>query len=442
MKHPVPFVSTSVLQDLALGVVLIPLWYVLGIRLFIFHVLALLVFIKTILRGRAGRGKPSLPVENYLLLTFILVYGLSFLLNAKNMPTVRALASLNNLSFWLMGFCVIFAVSHAFPREDGLRLLRAFRTFGLVCGLFVIFSLSSWILGYKYWKAKSLLLMLAPEKTVTAVQSSGATLLQASLYLRFVKKDKLFGREFPRVNGFDIYPNSLGVTMILLLMMTLAHDRILKRKRKGTAAVLALEGLAFLLSLSRIAMLALPVAALIVFLTRGRALHLKMIGGVTAALVIVLILISPQKLVRAASDFRKGSTVSRTEIYRFTLSEVLKKPVLGHGFKPRPEDVPIPVGSHSTYIGVLYRTGFLGWIVFGAFWLAVLRRWWRQRPRLAFDETLRHVWTFGGVALLSGLIWMIAEDLDAQPVVSFLFFIVVGVILSLERIGKTAGDPE
>ena len=239
MKRPIPFVSTSVLQDLALGVVLIPLWYVLGVRLFVFHLLALLVFVKTILRRHADREKPSFPAENLFLLAFILVYGLSFLLNSKNMPMVRALASLNNLSFWVTGFCLIFAVYNAFPVQEGRPLLRAFRVFGLMSGIFVIFSLSSWVMSHKYWKGESLLLMLAPQKTVTAIQSSGETLFQSSLYLRFVRKDKLFGHEFPRPSGFDIYSNSLGVVMIYLLMMTLAYHRILKR-RKGLAVFLVL----------------------------------------------------------------------------------------------------------------------------------------------------------------------------------------------------------
>jgi len=439
MKRPVPFVSTSVLQDLALGVVLIPLWYVLGVRLFVFHILALLVFIKTILRRQADREKPSLPAENLFLLAFILVYGLSFLLNFRNMPMVRALASLNNLSFWVTGFCLIFAVYNAFPRQDAQPLLRAFRVFGLVSGLFVIFSLSSWILSHKYWKAESLLLMLAPEKAVTTLQSSGATLLQSSLTLRFVRKDKLFGREFPRPNGFDIYGNSLGVVMIYLLMMTLAYGRIM-RERKGLAVFLILEGLAFLLSLSRIAMLALPAAVVLVILCRKKIPPLKIVGGLAAALLIVLVLVSPRQIIRAASEFRKDSTTSRGELYRITLSEALKKPVLGHGFKPLVEDSPMPIGSHSTYIGVLYRTGFLGFLIFGAFWLAVLRTWWRQRPRLAVNETLRHLWTFGGVAFLSGLIWMFAEDLDAQPIGSFLYFIIIGLIISLEKAGKALWD--
>lgn len=439
MKRPIPFVSTSVLEDLALGIVLIPLWYVLGIRLFIFHFLALLVFVKTILRRHADRDKPSLPAENLFLLAFILVYGLSFLLNSKNMPMVRALASLNNLSFWVMGFCLIFAVYNAFPGQDGRPLLRAFRVFGLMSGIFVIFSLSSWVLSHKYWKGESLLLMLAPQKTVTAIRSSGATLLQSSMTLRLVRKDKLFGHEFPRPNGFDIYSNSLGVVMIYLLMMTLAYDRILKKKG-GLAIFLVLEGLAFLLSLSRIAMLAFPAAVVLVILCREKIPPLKIVGALAAALLIAFVIVSPQKMIRAASEFRKDSTTSRGELYKITLSEAVKKPVLGYGFKPLVEDSPLPIGSHSTYIGVLYRTGFLGFLIFGAFWLAVLRTWWRQRPRLAANEILRHLWTFGGVALLAGLIWMFAEDLDAQPIASFLYFIIIGLIISLEKAGKAAWD--
>lgn len=439
MKRPIPFVSTSVLQDLALGMVLIPLWFVLGIRLFVFHFLALLVFIKTVRGKDADREQPSLPAENLFLLAFILVYGLSFLLNSKNMPLVRALASLNNLSFWVMGFCIIFAVYNAFPRQDVRLLLRAFRVFGLLCSLFVILSLISWIPSHKYWRADSLLLMLAPKKAVTAIESSRATLLRASLNLRFVKKDKLFDQEFPRPNGFDIYSNSLGVVMIFLLMMTLAYDRIVKTK-KGWTVLLAFEGLAFLLSLSRIAWLAMPAAVGCIALSRMKRPSLKILGGLAAVLLIVLVLVSPQIIIKIASQFRKGSTISRGVLYRITLSEAVKKPVLGHGFKARQEKSRMPLGSHSTYLGVLYRTGFLGFLIFGAFWLAVLRTWWRQRPRLPANETLRHLWTFGGVALLAGLIWMVAEDLDAQPVASFLFFTIIGLVLSLEKAGKADGD--
>jgi O-antigen ligase len=172
-----------------------------------------------------------------------------------------------------------------------------------------------------------------------------------------------------------------------------------------------------------------------------KAPRLKIVGGLAAALLAVLVFVSPQKIIRVASQFRKGSTISRGVLYRITLAEAVKKPVLGHGFKPRVEDSPLPVGSHSTYIGVLYKTGFLGLLILGAFWLAVLRTWWRQRPRWPANETLRHLWTFGGVALLAGLIWMFAEDLDAQPIASYLYFILIGLIISLEKAGNAARDP-
>ena len=116
-----------------------------------------------------------------------------------------------------------------------------------------------------------------------------------------------------------------------------------------------------------------------------------------------------------------------------TLTQSLKKPILGHGHKPQPEGIPTPIGSHSTYLGVYYKTGFLGFLAFILFWINVLRRWWKQRTALAEHKFLFPLWFYGGLALWGGLFWMISEDLDAPPIVAFLYFITVGLVISLNK---------
>jgi len=99
----------------------------------------------------------------------------------------------------------------------------------------------------------------------------------------------------------------------------------------------------------------------------------------------------------------------------------------------------VPIGSHSTYIGVIYKTGFLGLLVFLAFWGLVLKKWWSGRKSVAKDDFLISVWTFTGIGLISGLIWMLTEDLDAPPIAAFLYFIVVGLALSIDKL-KSSPD--
>ncbi len=435
MKRVIPFVSTTVLQDLALGIVLIPLWYVLGIRFCVFHLLALLVLLKTVLRLRAAREKFTFPPEACFLSAYILLYGLSLALNAGGMPTARAIASLNNLSFWVMGLALLLSLANAFPGGDVRGLLQAFRFFGLVSALFALFSLAFWLAVREYPSAQSLLLRILPDR-VAAVVLDRAPLLQASLDLGFVRPDKLFGREFPKPVGFDVYSSTLGLTMIFLILGTLACYRVMKKK-KGLAVVLILEGLAFLFSLSRIAWAALPAALLFIYLGRGKKKTLKIVAGATAGLLAASVLIIPQKWIGAAAAFRKGSTINRIALYKTALHQTLDKPVLGHGYKPRVEDFPLPIGSHSMVVGVLYKTGILGFLVFGGFWLSVFLRWWRRRPRAPAEGTPEILWFTAGAGFLSLLVWMLAEDLDAPPVAAFLAFIVVGLVVALERMKST-----
>jgi len=154
-------------------------------------------------------------------------------------------------------------------------------------------------------------------------------------------------------------------------------------------------------------------------------------------LIVFIILISPINIINKIVEFRKGSSEFRVKLYKTTLSQAIQHPILGYGFKPRPEEFPVPIGSHSMYFGVIYKTGFLGLFVFIAFWLSVLKKWWRQKNILKGDKIVWPLWYYSGVALIGGLLWMFTEDLDAPPIVAFLYFLIVGFIISLDKLKKS-----
>jgi O-antigen ligase len=261
--------------------------------------------------------------------------------------------------------------------------------------------------------------------------------------MNVVGGDKLFGYPFPRSPGFNIYGTALGITMVLMVAMTLAYFRA-KKTKKGLFLILSLEIIGLLLSLSRITIIGFLVALVLVYVVvnfrEKKKLLIKIIPVILVLVVVLLIIIPPQKIIDAFADFRGGSTLWRAKLYNLTLDQAFEKPVFGHGYKPRPEDFPVPIGSHSSFLGVFYKTGFLGLIVFCGFWVGVLWRWWKQKRFVHRDDVLGPIWYYSGVALVAGLIWMLTEDLDAPPVAAFLFFIVVGVIFALDRLKRTKGE--
>lgn len=432
-RRPIPFITTSIMHDLTWAILLIPLWWVLGIRFFIFHFLSIWVFLKLLIVKHRDKEKFIFPSECYFLMAFITLYAVSFFLNLKSIPLFRASASLYNLSFWIIGMLIIMVIYNSIDKESMLRFLKSFQIFGIVCSLFVLSAHAFWIFTHKYLSVKSLLYWLLPEGLIEVVKSK-ALLLLSSLVVSIVGEDKLFGNPFPRSPGFNVYSTALGMTMIVLIAMTLAYYKT-RKKRSSMPFILILESAVLILSLSRMSVLAAAAAWLIVFsaVNINKSSFRIIIALVSACIVIILILVPPKKIVHIVSEFRRGSTIWRVNLYKTTFKQSLKKPIFGYGFKPRTEEVPIPIGSHSTYIGVIYKTGFLGLFAIILFWISILRRWWGQRRSLSDDGILRPIWFYSGIALIGGYFWMAVEDLDAPPIVAFFYFIIIGIILSLNK---------
>jgi O-antigen ligase len=439
-RHFIPLVTTSISQDLILTILLIPLWWFLGIKFFIFHLIALVVLVKAFRQKHRQREKLVVPKGFYFLMAFIIIYFLSLLINLKDIPFSRWLASFNNLSFWMMGLFMVLAISNSIHKEDILPLLKSFMIFGIASSLFVLCGYLAWLVSHKYISINSLLHHLLPDKLIELIGEK-ALLLKSSLVLNIIGQDKLFSTYVPRSPGFNVYGPALGATMIFVISMSLAYFKV-KRRHQFLALVLSLLVLGLLLSLSRMSVLALLLAWLIVAATVNfkRPSFRLILSCILIGAVLLLIIIPPQKAIHTFSEFRKGSTLWRARLYKLTLTQSLKKPFFGYGYKPRTEEFPIYIGSHSTYLGVIYKTGFLGFALFLLFWLSVLRRWWLQRKEWRGDHVIGPLWFYLGMALWGGLLWMITEDLDAPPIVAFLTFIMVGLILSLHRLKKAAEE--
>lgn len=82
---------------------------------------------------------------------------------------------------------------------------------------------------------------------------------------------------------------------------------------------------------------------------------------------------------------REGSTNTRIGIYTESISTVLNdSPILGIGIKSI-GNRGYPLGSHSTYIGLLYKSGILGSLLFGFGFIAILRNIHKNQKGSAFS---------------------------------------------------------
>jgi putative inorganic carbon (hco3(-)) transporter len=102
---------------------------------------------------------------------------------------------------------------------------------------------------------------------------------------------------------------------------------------------------------------------------------------VAIAIIILVIIISSLFLIIYFNGFisaRPGSLETREIIYKKTIESWLEKPVFGWGVTRNIKDafpefevrknIP-PLGTHSTYLGILYKQGAVGLLVF--FWFLI-----------------------------------------------------------------------
>jgi O-antigen ligase len=439
-RRHIPFWTTSPTEDLCWTILFIPLWWILGIKFFIFHLIALFIFTKLVVNKRKKSKKIAFPTETFFLLAFIIVYSLSLLVNFKTIPIWRFFASLNNLSFWIMGFLIVSTIYNSINREDIASYLRTFRNFGVINSVFTLCTLLLSIILHRYLDVETLLFKLLPDKLIDTINNN-ALLLKSSLFPNIVVRTGIFRmRRIPRPEGFTIYATALGVVMLFLIVMTIAYYKI-NKKKKGLTIILILEFLTLFVSLSRNPILGLFLAWLVVFIITNiqKSLALKIITVVMIALLILIFLIPHNKIASTIIGVRQVSTLWRFDTYKATFNQATEKPLLGYGFKPGKEEsgIHVPIGSHSMYFGSLYKTGFLGFLFFILFWLSILWKWVTQMNTLRKDKILGHLWFYSGIAFIGGLLWMVTEDLDAPPVVAFLYFIIIGLIISLNNLKKS-----
>ncbi len=119
----------------------------------------------------------------------------------------------------------------------------------------------------------------------------------------------------------------------------------------------------------------------------------------------------------------------RELIFRETLKSFLELPLLGHGTQV---DIPgrsntAPMGSHSTYLGILYKQGILGLMAF----LAIVFNLFLMLERLIkqkSDPFLKKTAEFLSISLVALLVQASVIEIDGDSILLQLVWLFWGLI--------------
>lgn len=404
-----------------------PLWWLLGLNLFFYHAFSFVLFIAVTHRLTRMNRPLFLSPSFFFLFSIVIIYAFSLAIHTLDQDFSRVMASAYNLSFWVMGAMLTVALSNAFTCIEDLNVvLKAFIVLATFMGLLAVS-----MLVYVGMGGKSLVFQ-------TPLYGLGkffgeTTLVQQSLSVILLIFDWFAASARARFNAFAPYPTATAGTVVILLLMTLTYGLIKKRAKSPFFVLLwAANLLALFMSLARMSVLAFVVSLLVVYLLGKKR------GWIGILILFSLLILAAPWISQGMAFFwglREGSGTARIELYLHSLRQLEGVNwITGLGIKPREISAfEFPLGSHSSYVSLLFRTGLFGFAAFILFQVWLLLRWyWTKRP-VQEERVLFLFWRGLGWVFFAMAMWMVTEDLDAPQLLAFLYFSLVGLFEGLHK---------
>lgn len=400
-------------------------WWVLGLNLIIYHFSAFLLFLYFFHESHSKARGVYLAPSCLILIGISAVYFFSIVIHLGTADTTRVIAALYNLSFWIMGAMLVCVLSNTYRRESIASVLKAVRITAWVCAGLLVMMIFLWFLGKHDVYFKTPLYGISKYLGRTS-------LIVNSLEVHPLLFDWLASVTRPRFNVFAPYPTAAGGTLMIFGVLLWAFLSF--KKEEFNLRDLALMGLTVVglfMTLSRMSALAFVISIGTVFLVQKKHAGLW-IFFMAALLIFAAPLI--HQFMDWLMGLRQGSTTGRIHLYEYSLRQLEGIDwILGKGVKAREGHFVIPVGSHSTYISMLYKTGVMGFLGFLALQASVLWRWLTLRRYVVNDPVQFAFWRGLGAVLISMSMWMVTEDIDAPQFLAFLYFSLMGIFEGLYR---------
>lgn len=141
-------------------------------------------------------------------------------------------------------------------------------------------------------------------------------------------------------------------------------------------------------------------------------------------------------LINVILGSRPDSSSDRLMQYKYALDTLSQYPFFGVGDKFKVPDVYLMIGSHSTYLSVLIRSGIIGTISIIGFILITFCQVFNNKKYIT-NRKSRNIWFNTTWLFITSVIWMFTEEIDWPQIVAFLFFVNVALIFSFKKLSKS-----
>jgi hypothetical protein len=428
----IPFLTTTLSTDLYLYALMWPLWWLIGIEQLLLPFFIVWELLRYLWQARLRFRLNGTVVWAFLLASWWIVPVIWVdreYLDIFLKETATAWSQL----FFLFVFWNTVRTEKAWK-----QVLRAVG----VLAMYVAIG------GLIYWSGiwRGILLSVAGRILPTRLVESSA-FFESISYRTFgtiVIESTVFAQ---RISSFSLTYSDLS--MICLLLIPIVAWRFLTAKgwaRMISGFVIAALILCLIFTGSRIAYVAFAaqLGLLLVLrldLLRGQnkwlaaALSCIVVASVIAVVYLAFSLIG-DIISLVFIDLRPGSWLVRFNIYRETLRLLWEHPIAGWGVPVRiPNMATIySAGTHSSYLGVVFKHGFVGLLLYTGMWLSIWQVVIRALRRPIQTVSLRGFWIASAAAFFALNIREAADSWWWDQLTVFAVWLMWGLVLTAPRV--------
>lgn len=238
------------------------------------------------------------------------------------------------------------------------------------------------------------------------------------------------------LNGFTLRTHGImanatwagGFSAISLIVLFASQSLEISALRRNLIKYALLSYVVYL-SLSRSVLIALAfsvICGLILRLTQNTIPQLRLAAlslFIVISLSAIIFLASGnyfQTFFNSINETRSGSLETRSDIYRITLQLIQKHPfpIIGYGVKPSGEGLVASIATHSTPLGILFKAGVLGLLLY-IFSIAA-----------SFAKLISTNNWLGFTIVMFIALWSILEDFDGGHLIPLFFLLAFNPKLS------------
>jgi len=422
MKVKFPFLNTPPEKDIAAVLFLTPVWWALGVNVFIYHLTAFFVFSRAFGAGLVTRRQLVMPKRLYPFAALLFFYLVSILINVPLRPAQRIFASLNNYSMLVMGMMLMLAVYNSHSAELLGRLIQGCRWLCILSSVLAVSSLGIWLMGYDNLYVEPFLMKVFP-------QLAAYPYFNSLMIMKLTMTEWMFG-QMPRLSLYSGAPTATGGLMLMIIPLMMTYYQLEKKRLFECAVVIGFSLFALFFSQSRSAVCGAMAAAVFVEIMSRR--H-KLLIGLLALLLTVGMSGFIYQGIEWMLNIRTASNVGRLILYQEALEIVREENLLlGIGVRLRDDFTMMTIGSHACYIEIIFVAGIVGLALFLLFQIMAALEWLGQQKYLK-DDTSRTLWKGLGLSFWATNLWLVTDTIFAFPYIAYTYFLITGALYLFGR---------